>query len=237
MGLFGTHPDRPPGVGAAPVGRQRGVAVFADGAHVPGNVPVDIASLGVDWYAANLHKWALAPRSSGFLWIAETRRGTTRPLVASWGLDNGLAAEFDHPGTRDPTPFLAAPFALELLAELGGGSTAAVYRHNHELALWAGRHLAERLGVPFDTPEEMIGSMVTVRLPGALGSSESEAVAIRGALQAQRIEAPVFEVGDGLGVRVCAQAYCTREDVERLAATLAELAVAATRGRARGVTR
>ena len=37
---------------------QRGVLVFADGAHVPGNIAVDIDSFGVDWYAANLHKWA-----------------------------------------------------------------------------------------------------------------------------------------------------------------------------------
>ena len=87
----------------------------------PGTSSLDIGSLGVDWYAANLHKWALAPRSSGFLWVAEEWRPTTRPVVISWGLDNGLIAEFDHPGTRDPTPFLTAPYALELLAELGGG--------------------------------------------------------------------------------------------------------------------
>jgi len=218
----------------AAVARERGVAVFADGAHVPGNIAVDIATLGVDWYAANLHKWALAPRSSGFLWVAEARRAATRPLVASWGLDNGLAAEFDHPGTRDPTPFLAAPYALELLAELGGGSAEGVYRYNHELAWWAGAHLAERLAVPFETPEEMIGAMVTVQLPSALGTSETDAAAIRAALAARKIEAPVFEAGDGLGVRVCAQVYCTREDVERLAAALVELCVAATRGRSRG---
>ena len=41
---------------------ERGVLVFADGAHVPGNIAVDIDALGVDWYAANLHKWAWAPR-------------------------------------------------------------------------------------------------------------------------------------------------------------------------------
>jgi isopenicillin-N epimerase len=41
--------------------RERGVLVLADGAHVPGNIPVDIDSFGVDWYVANLHRaWALA---------------------------------------------------------------------------------------------------------------------------------------------------------------------------------
>ena len=56
---------------------RRGVLVFADGAHVPGNIPLDISSLGVDWYCANLHKWAWAPRSSGILWAAPEHRAST----------------------------------------------------------------------------------------------------------------------------------------------------------------
>src|SRR5262245_53430034 len=74
---------------------RRGVLVFADGAHVPGNVPLDIPSLGVDWYSANLHKWAWTPRSSGILWAAPEHRVHLHPAVISWGLDNGITAEFD----------------------------------------------------------------------------------------------------------------------------------------------
>lgn len=207
----------------AAVARAKGVAVFADGAHCPGNIPLDLAALHVDWYAANLHKWALAPRSSGFLWVTEHRRATTHPVVTSWGLDNGIAAEFDHPGTRDPTPFLAAPFALDVLAGFGGGSTDSVYRHNHELALWAGSHLADRLGVSFDTPSEMLGSMVTLRLPEGFGAGEADAARVRNALVERGIEAAIFVLDAGLGVRVCAHVYCTREDVERLGVALVDL--------------
>ena len=42
---------------------RRGVAVLADGAHAPGAIALDVPALGVDWYAANLHKWAWTPRS------------------------------------------------------------------------------------------------------------------------------------------------------------------------------
>jgi len=52
----------------------RGVPVLADGAHAPGAIDVRIESLGVDWYAANLHKWAFAPRGCGVLWAAPERR-------------------------------------------------------------------------------------------------------------------------------------------------------------------
>ena len=83
---------------------ERGVLVLADGAHVPGNIAVDIDSFGVDWYVANLHKWAWAPRSAGLLWSAKQHQGYLHPTVISWGLDHGIAAEFDLLGTRDPSP-------------------------------------------------------------------------------------------------------------------------------------
>jgi len=50
--------------------KRQGVAVLADGAHAPAAIALDIASLGVDWYVGNLHKWAWVPRSSGVLWAA-----------------------------------------------------------------------------------------------------------------------------------------------------------------------
>ena len=59
--------------------RDRGVAVLVDGAHAPGAIELDIGALGVDWYAANLHKWAFAPRSCGILWAAPERRAELHP--------------------------------------------------------------------------------------------------------------------------------------------------------------
>ena len=198
--------------------------MFADGAHVPGNLAVDIDSLGVDWYAANLHKWAWAPRSAGLLWAARHHHEYLHPSVISWGLDNGVTAEFDLLGTRDPTPFLTAPYALGLLDEFGGdGGVDAIYRHNHELAWWSGQYLADRWGTRFATPEEMIGSMVNVRLPAGLGTTEDDAERVRADLETQAIEVPIYGGPDGLTVRVSAQIYCDRADVEHLADAVVKL--------------
>ena len=204
---------------------NRGVLVFADGAHVPGNIPVDIDSLGVDWYAANLHKWAWAPRSCGLLWSAKQHQGYLHPTVISWGLDNGIAAEFDLLGTRDPTACLTAPFSIELLNEFGGDDgVTAIYRYNHELAWWAGQHLAECWGTRFATPEAMIGSMVNVRVPARLGSTADDADRLRAELGDAGIEVPVFAGTDQLTLRVCAQIYCDRADIEHLGDAVAKLA-------------
>src|SRR4249919_2339481 len=89
--------------------RSRGVPVLVDGAHVPGSRPLDIPSLGVDWYAANLHKWAHAPRGCGILWAAPDRQSALHAPVVSWGRDGGFRKEFEHIATLDPTSFLAAP--------------------------------------------------------------------------------------------------------------------------------
>lgn len=205
----------------AAVAHAAGALVFADGAHVPGQMALDIAALGVDWYAANLHKWGWAPRSAGFLWTAPEQRQHLRPTVTSWGLDLGLAAEFDLPGTHNPTAFLSAPYAIELMASYG---LDAVWRYSHQLAWWAGQFLADAWDTPWNTPEAMIAAMVTVRLPESLGGSVADAVSVFGGLAAQGIEAPVYSLGTHLETRVSAPIYCDRGDVERLAVAVRQLA-------------
>ena len=204
---------------------DRGVLVFADGAHVPGNIPVDISSLGVDWYSANLHKWAWTPRSCGVLWAAKQHQSYLHPTAISWGLDNGITAEFDLLGTRDPSAALTAPFSIGLLDAFGGDEGVhAIYRYNHELAWWAGQYLADSWGTRFATPEAMIGSMVNVRLPARLGTTDDDAEQLRAQLDDAGIEVPVFAGSDQLTLRVCAQIYCDRADIEHLGDVVAKLA-------------
>ena len=81
--------------------RRRGIAVLVDGAHAPGSRPVDIGALGVDWYSANLHKWAHAPRGCGILWAAPERQAQLHSPIVSWGRDRGFLHEFEHAATSD----------------------------------------------------------------------------------------------------------------------------------------
>ena len=203
----------------AAVCHANGTLVFVDGAHAPGAIPVNISAMGVDWYTGNLHKWMWAPRSSGVLWAAEGQREHLHAAVISWGLDNGLAAEFDLPGTRDPSPHLIAPLALEMRAAWGEDRIIA---YTHELAMGAGTLLAERWGVEFSTPPSMIGPMVTVRLPERFGTTTTDAQRVRDALLYEhRIEIPTYAMpvglGEGLMLRVSCQVYNDLTDIERLA--------------------
>jgi isopenicillin-N epimerase len=185
--------------------RKKGVPLLVDGAHAPGAVALDVPSLGVDYYAANLHKWAFAPRPSGFLWAAPARQAGLHPPVISWGLDEGFLVEFDWMSTRDPSSMLAAPEGIRFLRELGA---EAVRGYNHTLALEAARLLASEWGTEYRIPESMTATMCVVPLPPALGSTLEDAIAIRDRLLfEERIEVQIHEKKGRLWTRISAQIY------------------------------
>ena len=161
------------------------------------------------------------PRSSGILWAPPERQKGLHPAVISWGLDQGFTAEFDLPGTRDPSAHLAAPAAIALMREVG---VREVQQYNHALA-WAGaRRLAERWNVPFDTPEALIGTMATVVLPERIGRTADEALDVRDRLLFDHgIEVQLHSFRDRLHVRISAQIYNTMDDINRLADVVSQM--------------
>jgi isopenicillin-N epimerase len=199
--------------------RARGVAVLADGAHAPGVLPLSLPALGADWYVANLHKWAYAPRSCGFIWAPEARQASLHPAVISWGLDQGFTSEFDWVGTRDPSPWLAAPEAIAFQRELG---LEAIRSYNHALAWEAARMLARRWGTTLPMGEGMVGAMATLPLPERAGSTKEDAARLRDSiLFEERIEVQLHAWRGRLWVRISAQIYNEMSDYERLAAVVA----------------
>jgi isopenicillin-N epimerase len=195
--------------------RAHGVAVLVDGAHAPGVLNLDVPALGADWYVANLHKWAHAPRSCGFLWAHPSRQAGLHPAVISWGLDQGFLAEFDWVGTRDPSPWLAAPDGIAFLQELGFD---AVQRYNHGLAWHAAELLSTRWKTPLGVDEASVGFMVTLSLPPEFGSTPEAAARLRDALLFEdRIEIQIHASHGRLWARVSCQVYNEIGDVEKLA--------------------
>ena len=199
--------------------RERGVRMLVDGAHAPGMIPVDIEALGVDYYTANLHKWAYAPKGCGLLWAAPARQAELHPPVISWGLDKGFTHEFDWVGTRDPSPWLAAPEGIAFLRELG---LERVRAYTHGLAWEAAQALTARWGTPLDIDEPAVGSMVTLPLPPSLGASRDDAAQLRDALLFEDgIEVQMHGGRGRLWARVSAQVYTEKADIDRLGDAIA----------------
>jgi selenocysteine lyase/cysteine desulfurase len=101
--------------------RRRGIIFVVDGAHPPGLMPVDIASLGCDFYATSPHKWLLAPQGTGLLWMGQEWRTRLWPTLASGGWDDtGLGAHrFNHMGSLDESRLGGLAAALAFHAAVG----------------------------------------------------------------------------------------------------------------------
>ncbi|HEY2105714.1 MAG TPA: aminotransferase class V-fold PLP-dependent enzyme [Candidatus Binataceae bacterium] len=204
--------------------RRRDVAVLVDGAHVPGNVPLDISSIPADWYVANLHKWYFVPRGCGFLWAAPNRRGDLVPNVLSWDIKREFPHSFEWTGTHDPSAWLSIPAAFAFMDRFGEEQVRA---HNHALVREGMALLAEAWKVQVDTPASMIGSMALVPLPDGLSCATDEENRIR--LQKRlwdkfAIEAcPSFAHHGTIWLRFSAQIYNSLADYEKLARAIVAL--------------
>ena len=210
--------------------RDRGVAILVDGAHAPGMVDVDLASLGATFYSGNCHKWMCAPKGSGFLYVDPSFEAEVVPAIVSHGYNteheerSRFHLMFDWTGTDDPTPYLSVPAAIDTMAGLLPDGWRAVRAVNRRLAVTARHLLDERLGVEAAAPEAMIGSMAAIPLPD---SAETPLAYGRDPLQNRlfhdhHIEVPIIHWPEWPRrvVRLSAQVYNTIDQYEQLAKAL-----------------
>ncbi len=100
-------------------GRSRGMISVIDGAHPPGMLVNDLASLDADFYATSTHKWLLGPKGTGLLVVRPDRMTTTWPLVASgdWAADD--IRRFEHVGTSNDSLVAGLRAAVAFQREIG----------------------------------------------------------------------------------------------------------------------
>ena len=211
--------------------RAAGIVTVVDGAHAPGQVPLDLEDLGADFYAANLHKWTLAPKGAAFLHAQPGSQHLLQPLVVSWGwepesttlldLDTARTSAFvlqqEWQGTRDPSAYLAVPAALRFMA---AHDWPRVQARCHALLRQARQALQALTGLPQICPDsaEWYAQMATLPLPAC------DAGRLKRRLYDEyRIEVPIIEWGGRQFVRVSVQAYNTRQDLEALVGALRSL--------------
>lgn len=190
-----------------------GIDVLVDGAHAPGQVPVDLHALAPAYYTANCHKWLCAPKGSGFLYVRRDRQPAIHPLATSHGFTTDARGtsrfrlEFDWTGTDDPSPYLCVPEAIRF--------AGAMQDRNHTLAVEATQLLAKRTGFEPTAPSHMQGSM------GGLLIANRECADWQLWLSREKkIEVPVMSLNGRPILRISAHGYNVIADYERLADAL-----------------
>jgi cysteine desulfurase/selenocysteine lyase len=113
--------------------RQRGCLFFLDAIQGLGVFPLDVRADGVDFFAADGHKWMLGPEGAGLLFIRQEHLKLLRPMIVGWnsvtqGTDytrielniKGETARYEG-GSQNMIGFTGLGASLDLLAKLGLG--------------------------------------------------------------------------------------------------------------------
>ncbi|MCY3779748.1 MAG: aminotransferase class V-fold PLP-dependent enzyme [Chloroflexi bacterium] len=196
--------------------REQGILTIIDGAHAPGQLPLDLTTIGADIYSGNFHKWMCAPKGSGFLHVRPEHQAMIDPLVIShgWREGSGFVERNEWGGTRDIAPFLTVPAAIDFLREHDWDKVRA---RCHKLAARAQAEICARYGLR-PLSRNQFAQMVTIPLP------ECKAAAVKEQLyDTYGIEVPIGRYFDRCGVRVSVQAYNRADDIAQLVAALEAL--------------
>ena len=202
----------------AAICREHGVPVAIDGAHARAARSRSTCRRScVDYYVANLHKWAFAARGTAVIWCAPERQAALHPVAISHHLGGGFAAEFDFSGTRDNSAWLAVPEALDYLDALARRRCAPTM---NALAREAGRDAGATPGTARSPPPRNSARQWPRCACPSIAAADRTAAPDRAASarNLHGITAGVMALDRGLWLRVSAQIYNELADYAPLAA-------------------
>ncbi|MEC8993280.1 MAG: aminotransferase class V-fold PLP-dependent enzyme [Candidatus Latescibacterota bacterium] len=149
----------------AAVTQPRDILLVCDAAQTPGMLDVDVRRLGVDAMASSSHKWLLAPKGTGILYIRKQAQDRIHPL----SLLKGYMAYSGSGGTRDVAGILGHGVAIDFHNALGKARIEARCR---ALSMRVRGHLRQIPRLRLLTPDqpELSSGMVTFAVDGMTNS-------------------------------------------------------------------
>jgi isopenicillin-N epimerase len=197
-----------------PLFKERGIPVMIDGAHALGMLPLDMEKYGADFYTGNCHKWLYAPKGSAFLYVDPKHQKEIHPTNISHNYLTTFKSEFDWVGTHDPTAWLSVSAAIAFIKEIGVDKMRS---YGHNLALDARKMLSRSWGSNLVAPEDMIGMLATIELPGNPAHDDKRVLNLHDRLRDEfHVEIPVIEMNGHTYVRISCQVYNSMDEYEQL---------------------
>jgi selenocysteine lyase/cysteine desulfurase len=204
--------------GLIALARERGALSLIDGAQAVGQIKVNVRDLGCDAYVASPHKWLMAPKGTGLLFVKRAVQDRFWTTLASYQRDNHEqgAFRFGQYGTG------STALIDGLLAALAIGD-----RHTMERVERFDLMLTKRLrdgllkikGAVLSSPPEprLASAITTFRVEGVTARD------LQNALWEKKIR--VRAQGDDKGVRFSAHIYVAPADIDRVLEVVSALAV------------
>jgi isopenicillin-N epimerase len=196
--------------------RSLGIFSIVDGAHVPGQIPLNLENISADLYTGACHKWLCAPKGSAFLFARKEVQSILDPLVVSWGYqaEEPSPSQFidyhEWQGTRDMSAFLTVPSAIEFQKK---NEWDMVRKGCHEILLSALGEINQLTGLESIYPNQgnWFSQMAAVQLPNV-----NEKLLQQRLYDEFRIEIPVLTWENYKLLRISVQGYNDKKDLNAL---------------------
>ena len=206
--------------------RQAGIITIIDGAHAPGQIHLNLESLGADFYIGNCHKWMLGAKGSGFLYARKELQAIVEPLVVSWGwgenspytTGSGFIDHLEWWGTKDPSAYLSVPSAIQFMEQ---NDWQSVRQQCHQILHQALQRISDLTGLPPIYPDKdgYFHQMGVAPLPPI-----DDLVGFQTQLYKRyRIEVPCIQWNGRAFIRISVQGYNTQGDIDVLLNALEDM--------------
>jgi isopenicillin-N epimerase len=207
--------------------REAGILTLIDGAHAVGQLPLDVAAVGADFYTSNAHKWLCAPKGSAFLHVRPECQRLIEPLAVGWGWGEDRPASYGSDfldylqwlGTDDYSAYLSVPAAIQFQTD---HDWPAVRKACHLLLTESLEQISDLTGLPPVYPagdDTFYSQMAIAPLPPIADLSAFKARLY----DEHRVEAPCIDWNGRPFIRLSIQGYNSRADVDILLAALRAL--------------
>jgi selenocysteine lyase/cysteine desulfurase len=198
--------------------RERGIWAVVDGAQSLGHVAIDVQAMGCDAFFASPHKWFLAPKGTGFLYVRPERQHELWATLASseWDNHKDPMLRLMQYGTGNLSLLVGLDAAIDFHLQLG---SARIERRIRSLADRLRAGLGETPGARIVSPThpDLACATTVYRLDGWTGAQMQDALWDRARIR-------VRNVGDEVGVRHGCHIYNLPAEVDRTLSLLGEMA-------------
>jgi isopenicillin-N epimerase len=200
--------------------RERGIITAIDGAHPPGMMRTNLVDLGCDFYASSPHKWLLAPKGSGLLYVSEAWLDRLWPTIVSGGWDDlpAKAVRFDRKGTVNDSLYAGFQAAVDFHNLIGPERVERRVR-------WLGDRLYDGLsripGVQMKSPTDAAirAPLISFSVTGWTTDDLIKALWDRAMVRVRHVAEYDYH-----WVRLSTHVYSTPEEVDRVVQLVGELA-------------
>jgi isopenicillin-N epimerase len=145
--------------------RSKGILSATDGAHVPGMMRLSAYDIGGDMYSPSPHKWLMAPKGSGFLYVRDQVIDRLWNTIATEGWDEPkLRAErFQRIGSSNVAALWGMRASIKLANDIGLNRIEGRHR---TLADYILAEMIKRGAESWTSPDPTLRcAIVTLQLP------------------------------------------------------------------------